>query len=348
MIAMKVFITGGCGLIGSTTAEYYASKGHKVIVFDNLERQRLAKTGWRSEKIQKYNWIYLSQFTNIELVEGDIREKSKMLEAAKNCDYIIHAAAQTAMTDSIEDPEADFYINALGTFNTLEVARYYRVPIVYCSTNQVYGDVASKLVVEDETRFRAVKTPLIDESYPIGSGTLAPYGCSKLAADLYVQNYARIYPLRTAVFRLSSIYGPRQFAHEGQGWVAHLVIKGMLDQPITIFGTGKQTRDVLFAPDLARAFDCFYQRGHNGVYNVGGGEDNTISVLELLEVIRQMTGKKLKLRSDKERVGDKKYFVSDISKAKRELGWEPKISREEGISMLIEWVKKNKSIFRKS
>lgn len=356
---MRILITGGCGFIGTNTAEHYASKGDEVVVFDNLSKQRLAKDEWRSQGIRKYNWNYLSRFRNVYLVPhifGDVRKPDQVFRAAKGCDYIIHAAAQTSMVSSIEDPRTDFEINALGTFNVLEAARRFDIPLVYCSTADVYGNVIDELhwlkrfrvvsLVEDKKRFRAtVGNPLIDEGFPIGLGTLSPVGCSKLAGDLYAQEYAKVYGLDTAVFRLSCVYGPKQFGREDQEWFAHFVIRALLEQPIKIFGGGKQVRDILYVTDVAEVFDCFYEKRSRGVYNIGGGENNTMSALEFIDLIEKITGRRPEVRYGLKRSKENRYFACDISKAKQELGWEPKVSAERGVSMLINWVKENESIF---
>ena len=347
---MKILITGGSGFVGSHVSEYYAKKGDEVIVFDNLSRGETLKTA--DKRQTSYNWDHLKKVENIELVRGDIRRADDVVTAAEGVDAIIHTAAQVAVTSSVEDPRTDFEINALGTFNVLEAARKSEnsPAVVYCSTNKVYGENVNKIPVkEEETRYVFEGLDGVPETLSIDLCEHTPYGCSKLAGDLYVQDYVKLYGLRTAVFRMSCIYGTRQFGNEDQGWVAHFVISTLTGKPLTIYGDGKQVRDVLYVSDLVRAYDLFLESNERGaVYNIGGGPKNTISLLELLDLLEEEAGKRSEITFSDWRPSDQKVYISDISKAERELNWRSQTSVKDGVERLIEWVEEHKFLFELS
>ena len=345
---MKVLITGGAGFVGSHVAEHYAKNGNEVICYDNLSREELLK-----KKIDiMYNWNYLKQFPKIQLIKADIRDFQKLKETVKDVDIIIHAAAQTAVTTSVEDPKTDFEVNSLGTFNVLEAARLSKVNpvIVYCSTNKVYGNNVNNIqTIENETRYVFEKKfeNGVPEEFSIDFCEHTPYGCSKLSGDLYVQDYGHLYKLKTGVFRMSCIYGTRQFGVEDQGWLAWFAIATVLGIPITIYGDGKQVRDTLYVEDLVRAFDLFANSNlKQEIFNIGGGPKNSLSLLELLEMLKKMTGKNSELKYGDWRPSDQKVYISDISKLKEKLGWEPKINPEEGVKKLVKWIEENKNSLR--
>jgi len=335
--------------VGSHVSEYYAKKGDEVIVFDNLSRGETLKTADRRESSINYNWNHLKNVENIELVKGDIRKGDEIIKAADGVDAVIHAAAQVAVTSSVNDPRMDFEINVLGTFNVLEAARKSKndPAVVYCSTNKVYGENVNQVPVkEEDTRYVFDGIDGVPETLSIDLCEHTPYGCSKLAGDLYAQDYAELYGLKTAVFRMSCIYGTRQFGNEDQGWVAHFVISTVMGKPLTIYGDGKQVRDILYVSDLVRACDIFLESNKkSGVYNIGGGPKNTISLLELLDLLEEETGKRSEITFSTWRPSDQKVYISDITKAKKELGWEPKIEPKEGIKELIEWIKEKENVF---
>ena len=345
---MKVLVTGGSGFVGSHVADYYAKKGYDVICYDNISRATLLK----KELNTTYNWDYLKQFSNVKLIKGDIRDFEKLKDVMKDVDVIIHTAAQTAVTTSVTDPKADFEANVLGTFNVLEAARLANTDptIVYCSTNKVYGENVNKIdVLEKDSRyvFEDKFKMGVSETFSIDLCEHTPYGCSKLSGDLYVQDYGHLYGLKTGVFRMSCIYGTRQFGVEDQGWVAWFTIATLLEKPITIYGDGKQVRDVLYVKDLVNAFDLFVNSNlKQGVFNTGGGANNTISLLELLDLLQKLTGKKSELTFSDWRPSDQKVYISDISKIGEKLDWKPQISPEEGVLKLVEWVKGNKDILK--
>lgn len=333
---MRVLITGGAGFIGSHTAEFFAKRDKKVTVLDDLSKIIGAK----------YNWNYLKKYKNIDLVLGSILEKDKIWDLIKRTDIIIHTAAQTAVTTSIYEPDLDFDENTIGTFEILEAARKCgEKTIIFCSTNKVYGDNINKIdIFPQKSRyiFKSKYKRGIPETFPIDLCTHTPYGCSKLAADLYMQEYAHLYSLKVGIFRMSCIYGERQFGAEDQGWVAWFAIATALGRPITIYGDGKQVRDILHVGDLLEAYQSFVQSDiQNGVFNIGGGPQNTISLLELLDLLEELTGKRSKAEFADWRAGDQRIYISDIGKARRVLKWSPKISSRDGIERLVKWVEKN-------
>jgi CDP-paratose 2-epimerase len=345
---MKVLVTGGAGFVGSHAAEYYAGRGDEVIVYDNVSRAKLLN--YKTSNAM-YNWNYLKDSFDTTLVKGDIRDAKQLEKASNGVDVIIHAAAQTAVTTSVLDQRTDFEINALGTFNVLEAARKNKAAVVYCSTNKVYGDNVNKIKVkEQETRYEFADKNFsrgIPEIFSTDLCEHTPYGASKFSGDVYVQDYALRNEIDAAVFRMSCIYGTRQFGVEDQGWVAWFTIATLLGKPITIYGDGKQVRDMLYITDLVAAFDAFVQkrnRLHHGVYNMGGGAENTMSLLELLGYLEEITGKRSKVSFDDWRPSDQKVYISDISKAEKELGWKPEVNSREGVKKLIDWVSENKTL----
>ena len=345
---MKIVVTGGAGFIGSHIAEFYSKQGNDVFVFDNLSRAILLK---KNIKNIDYNWNYLKKFKNIQLIKGDIKNFKEIEKVSKNADAIIHAAAQTAVTSSVVDPLSDFETNALGTFNVLEAARRNDVKsIVYCSTNKVYGGNVNNInVYEKELRYIFEKKYQkgISENFPMDLCEHSPYGCSKLTGDLYTQEYGKLYGIKTGVFRMSCIYGTRQFGVEDQGWVMWFTIAALLDKPITIYGDGKQVRDILYITDLVELFDKLINSNlKNVVLNVGGGPRNTLSLLELIELLGKKTGKKINIKFSNWRASDQKVYISDISKAIKMLGWKPKISTPEGIKKIYDWVSSNLILFK--
>jgi CDP-paratose 2-epimerase len=342
----RVLVTGGAGFVGSHAVEYYAEQGADVTALDNLSRIDTLETADESRNTAAYNWEYISEsYPDVDLVEGDIRDEDLMEDVVEGHDAIVHTAGQVAVTASIQDPRTDFEVNALGTFNVLEAARKADSDpaVVIASTNKVYGDNVNEIPVrEEETRYWYDDLEYEDgipESLSIDDCEHTPYGVSKLSADLYVQDYADRGEVEAAAFRMSCIYGTRQFGNEDQGWVAHFALSTLRDEPLTIFGDGKQVRDVLYVKDLIRAYDAFLSdpRGKSGVYNIGGGPDNTTSLVEFLDLLEDKTGKRTDISFDEWREGDQKVYVSDISRARDELDWEPRVDFEEGIDRFVNW-----------
>jgi CDP-paratose 2-epimerase len=341
----KVFITGGCGFLGSHVCEYYVRKGIQVTAYDNMTKYELQRTGFAAELARNYNWDYLKSL-GVNLVKADVRNFDELMDAASGSDYIIHTAAQPAMTISWEDPRLDITTNVMGTFNVLEAARKLKVPVACCATIHIYGNKINDSLKETDKQY--VREPAgINEDYPTLEGTLTPLHASKAAGDCYVRVYIDTYQLEAASFRLTGIYGTRQLGGEDHGWVANFAIRSVLDWPVTIFGTGKQVRDIIYATDICAAFDAFYKTRKAGIYNIGGGKQTAISLLECIDMIDKINGVRPKVQFAPDRHGDLRYFICDISKAQKELGWSPRIMPEEGIERLLSWIKENKSIFNK-
>ena len=344
---MKILITGGAGMVGSHAAEYFALKGDTVTVFDNLMRSKLF--GYDKKSVE-YNWNYLPKYKNIKRILGDIRNNDDLKKAVtKDTDVVIHTAGQPGVGFSIENPYEDYSINAFGTFNVLEHVRKIcpGTVFIYCSTNKVYGENVSNLPLsEKDTRYCFTDTGAIDENFGIDLTPHTPYGVSKYVGDIYTQEYASTYGIKACTFRMSCTYGTRQFGFEGQGWLAHFIISNITNRPVTVYGDGKQVRDVLFVKDLIRAFDLFIKSDINSeVFNIGGGSGNTISLLEFIDMIETKTGKKTKVRFDKWRPSDQKVYISDISKVKKVLRWSPTTQIHEGIEEVLDWVKRHAQFF---
>jgi len=341
---MKILVTGGAGFVGSHLCEHFAEEGFEVIALDNLKRGEILGKNINS----RYNVDFLKSLNQVEFVEGDITKFSTLQEVSKNADAIIHTAAQVAVTTSLENPRKDFEINALGTFNVLEAARLNDCAVVYCSTNKVYGDNVNQVSIKElDTRYAFADDAFngIPETFQTDLCEHTPYGSSKLAGDIYVQDYAHVYGLKTGIFRMSCIYGTRQFGVEDQGWIAWFTIATLTGKPITIYGDGKQVRDVLYVTDLVAAFDAFLKNGLAGeVFNIGGGAENTLSLLELIEILERLTGKEITPGYDNWRPSDQKVYISDTGKARKLLGWRPKVSPEKGVEQIVQWVMKNKNI----
>jgi len=350
----RVLVTGGGGFIGSHVAEYYASSGVDVTVLDNLSRTEMLDDASTSEEIRQYNWAYLDeQYPEVELVQGDVRDAELVADLAEGQDGIVHTAGQVAVTASLMDPRADFETNALGTFNVLEGARTAEndPAVVFASTNKVYGDNVNEIPVEEgDTRFRYSDPSFADgipETLSIDGCEHTPYGVSKLAADLYVQDYATRGVIDGASFRMSCIYGTRQFGNEDQGWIAHFVLSALRGDDITIFGNGKQVRDALFVEDLVEAYDAYLREpaGKPSVFNIGGGAEHTTSLLELLGMLEEEFDLDPAYSFDDWREGDQKVYVSDIGRAKSALDWQPTVGLREGIGEMIRWYEKTFEVF---
>lgn len=344
---MRVLVTGGAGLVGSHCAEFYAQKKCKVVVLDNLMRSVLF--GYDKASVE-YNWNYLTKYKNITRIKGDVRAKKDVMSAlGSGVDLVIHTAGQPGVPSSVRMPIDDFNINAFGTLNVLECLRRKspKATFIYTSTNKVFGENVDTIpLVEYKSRYVFKGRKGIDNKFPTDLTGHTPYGVSKLVGDLYVQEYAHIYNMRTAVFRMSCIYGTRQFGFEDQGWVAWFIIANIIGKPITIYGDGKQVRDLLYVTDLACVFDKFYNsKIHHDVFNVGGGAENTISLLEFVQKLEHITGRKNNISFAPWRPSDQKVYVSDISKARKMLKWQPKISIDAGINRLTRWVMSNKKFF---
>ncbi|MGD8555528.1 MAG: SDR family NAD(P)-dependent oxidoreductase [Anaerolineales bacterium] len=340
---MKVLITGGAGFIGCNTADRLLRDRHQVVIVDNLSRPG-------SEE----NMAWLAECHGEVLFHKvDIRDYEgfkSVLTEHKPIDLVLHFAAQVAVTTSVTDPREDFEINALGTLNVLEALRALGLDpvLLYSSTNKVYGELDGVPVAEDENRYRLLELPGgVPEEAQLDF--YSPYGCSKGAADQYVRDYHRIYGMRTIVFRNSCIYGPRQFGVEDQGWLAWFVIAAVLGWPITIYGDGKQVRDVLYVDDLVQAMMLAVEKietTQGRVYNVGGGPEYSLAVWrEFGPLLEEILGKEIPVSYEAWRPGDQRIYVSDISRAQRDFGWKPKIGVREGIKRLAAWVQAHRDLF---
>ena len=339
-----ILITGGCGFIGTNAAAYYFKKRYKVIAFDNLSRNG-AKENLKWLKNRRGNFIF---------VKGDIRDDKKLLSIFKKYkpDLVLALAAQTTMVNSIKNPREDFEINALGTFNTLEAMRKTKSKAVaiFSSTNKVLGDLSYIPTIEKEKRYEYNKyIKGVDENFPLNF--FGPYGNSKGCGDQYFLDYARIFGLNTIVFRQSTIYGPHQFGIEEQGWIAWFCNCLIFGKPVTIYGSGKQVRDVLYIDDLISAYDLAamnIKKTRGKAYNIGGGPKFSLSLLELIEILEKISAKSINYKFGLWRSGDQKIYISDITRAKKDFGWSPKISPKEGVKKLYNWISGNKTLIKKS
>jgi len=314
----RVLITGGAGFLGVNAAMHLVADGWHVTVLDNLSRPGTERN---------LKWLITQHPARTSFVKEDVRNASALAEQVKNQDAILHLAGQVAVTTSLVDPTTDFEVNAAGTLNVLEAVRRHnpKAPLVFASTNKVYGKLDRNNIA-------------CKESQPIDFHS--PYGCSKGAADQYVRDYARCFQMNTVVLRQSCIYGAHQYGTEDQGWVAHFVHSILNDRPLTIYGDGSQVRDLLDARDLCALYATVIDqinKTRGQIFNVGGGPENQRNLLEVINQIGELTHRKPKFSFADWREGDQTYYVSDITKAKQELRWEPRIPFDRGLKDLIAW-----------
>ena len=334
---MNHLITGGAGFIGYNLAYALLRDGEDVTIFDNFSRPLVL------HNLEQLLGIFGSRF---RLVQADVRDEHAVSQAVEGHDVVYHLAAQVAVTSSVGNPRHDFEVNALGTFNVLEAARRSQPSpvVIFASTNKVYGGMEQVAIAEELTRYRYRDLPCgLPEGQPLDFHS--PYGCSKGAADQYVRDYARIYGLKTVVFRQSCIYGPHQFGIEDQGWAAYFAIAGLSGKPITIYGDGKQVRDMLYIDDLVAAYRLALQqidKTRGQIYNIGGGPQNTLSIwAEYGPLLEAQIKRSVVVKHAHLRPGDQLVYVSDIRKAQRDFDWQPRVSVPEGIAQLVDWVKAN-------
>lgn len=338
----KYLVTGGAGFVGCNLVNRLVAQGEDVIAFDNLSRRGVT---------ENLKWLRESHGEkSFRFYEGDIRNFEQISDAMRGVDVVFHFAGQVAVTTSVTNPREDFDINALGTFNVLEAARAQSTPptVIFTSTNKVYGGLDNVRIHETETRYELSDLPLgIKEDHPLDF--YSPYGCSKGTADQYVRDYGRIYGIPTVVLRMSCIYGYRQFGIEDQGWIAWFLIASVLGKQITIYGDGKQTRDILFIEDLVDLFQLVANnpdKVKGQIFNVGGGRANSISVWhELWPQMEKSLGFKPNVSRGDWRPGDQRIYISDTTKAEKLLGWKPKVSVAEGVEHIVSWIKENKHMF---
>lgn len=337
---MKLLITGGCGFLGSNLAAHALTQGVELCVFDSLYRHG-----------SQNNLQWLRSQGSFEFVHGDIRNVNDVQRviARFKPDTVFHLAGQVAMTTSIADPRMDFEVNALGTLNLLEAVRVH-VPeavVIYSSTNKVYGDLEQYQYHETDTRYVCVDHPNgFNEASPLDFHS--PYGCSKGSADQYLLDYHRIFGLKTLVFRHSSMYGGRQFATADQGWIgwfcqmAAETTAGRRSEPFTIAGNGKQVRDVLHADDMISLYyaaSAQLDRLQGRAFNIGGGIDNSLSLLELFALLEAATGRPLDYRQLPPRESDQRFFVADITAIQQAIGWAPRVSSRDGVLRMLAWTR---------
>lgn len=329
-------ITGGAGFIGTNLAHRLLTNGRRVLILDNLSRPGVQRN---------LQWLLSQHDTGLEVEHADVLDTKAVRKAVDRASEVYHLAAQVAVTTSLETPLHDFEVNARGTLNVLEAVRGRRepLPLIFTSTNKVYGSLPDVQLTKQGQRYVPVNSEVaargIDERRPLDFRS--PYGCSKGAADQYVLDYARCFGLPTVVFRMSCIYGPHQFGTEDQGWVAHFLIRAHDGQPITLYGDGCQVRDVLFVEDLVDAFACAMQsmeRIAGQAFNIGGGPTNTVSLLELLDLMQERLALKVTTRFSAWRNADQRYYVTNPGRFTAATGWLPSTSVQQGIGLLNDWL----------
>ncbi|HBG07768.1 MAG: NAD-dependent dehydratase [Geobacteraceae bacterium GWC2_58_44] len=331
-----ILVTGGAGFIGTNLVKRLVEEGRRVIVYDNLSRQGVEKN---------LLWLRESCGDRLEVRIADIRNSVLLAEAVAEAQHVFHFAAQVAVTTSVENPAADFAVNALGAFSLLEAIRKAKHPpsLLFTSTNKVYGGIEGCSIRKNGSRYEPVDRELRENG--LGEATqldfLSPYGCSKGSADQYVLDFARSFGINAAVFRMSCIYGPHQYGTEDQGWVAHFAIRTLQNNPITLYGDGCQIRDLLFVEDLVDALcraRLIMPQIAGQAFNIGGGPQRSVSLWELLELLRSLHGGLPEISSDDWRTGDQKYYVSDTRKFHRATGWTARHSVEDGVKRLYGWL----------
>jgi CDP-paratose 2-epimerase len=337
----SALIFGGAGFVGSNWAyRLLQSTDARVHIFDNLSRPGVR---------ENLEWLRRvpGACERLKVTIGDVRDACRVERAVRGATEIYHFAAQVAVTSSLDDPRLDFEINVGGTLNILEAARKSRTRpfLLFTSTNKVYGCLQSRTLAPMARRYSSLEPEGISESQPLDF--FSPYGCSKGAADQYVHDYSRIFGLPTVVFRMSCIAGPHQFGNEDQGWVAHFLYAGLQDKLVTIYGDGRQVRDVLYVDDLIRAFELVRDNLENTagqVYNVGGGGENSVSLLEVIDEIQQLTGKRQRYRLEQPRLGDQLYYVTNYSKLQQHTGWRPQVGVRSTLENMYMWWKQNREV----
>ena len=332
---MRTLITGGAGFVGTNLAARLLREGREVLVLDSLARPGVE---------ENLRWLRDTFGAALSVEVGDVRDPVLVCKAVARANAVFHFAAQVAVTTSLVHPLDDFEVNARGTLNVLEAIRRRPSPppLVFTSTNKVYGALCDLAVRRSARRYEprddGARTG-VGEDRPLDFHS--PYGCSKGAADQYVRDYARTYGLSTTIFRMSCIYGPHQFGTEDQGWVAHFLIQALQGRPITVYGDGHQVRDILFVDDLVEAFLLALQRMETATgqaFNIGGGPANAVSLLELLDLIGELAGRRPRVILDDWRPGDQKYYVSDTTRFEQATGWRPSTSVRSGLEQLAEWL----------
>ena len=336
-LVSKAMVTGGAGFVGSNYASHLLQAGHAVVIYDDFSRG----VGC----LRNVEWLKSHQNgKRLSVVNGGVADLESLSAAAKDCDLIVHAAAQVSVPKSISGPGLDFRSNALGTFNVLETARALETDpvLLYTSSNKVYG-IPNAPLQEQEFRydFEGLSNG-VDETFPIKGEE--PYGVSKAAGDLYLHAYSEQYGLKSVSFRCSCMFGPHQYGKEEQGWVAWFCIAAALGKPLSIYGDGKQVRDLLYIDDVVHAFDLATKnidRVRGEAINLGGGKENVASLLETIAYLESLTNRKMHLTFKDWRPGDNKCYYTDCSKARELMNWKSTVPWKEGVSKTLDWVKSN-------
>lgn len=336
MSGRPVLVTGGCGFIGSNISDALAARGQDVLILDSLTRSGVQDNA---------HWLKNRHGDRVEIKIADVRDTDAVAAAVSRAEAVIHLAGQVAVTSSLDRPIDDFEINARGTLNVLEAVRLSNpaAPVLFASTNKVYGRLLGngdiQRVGERYAPRDAALAAGVDENRPLD--LYSPYGCSKGTADQYVRDYARVFGLKSAVLRMSCIYGPRQYGTEDQGWIAHFLIQAIRGLPITIYGDGYQVRDALHVSDAVAAWLGMLDRIDavaGSIFNLGGGPANAVSLRELLAMIAQLRGRALATRFDDWRPGDQPWYVSDVRALSKAVGWQPRIGLRDGLVTLDDWL----------
>jgi CDP-paratose 2-epimerase len=331
-----VLITGGAGFVGTNLAARLVEEGARIRILDNLSRAGVERN---------LGWMRATLGEAVEFIRGDVRDRDAVARAVAGASAVLHLAAQVAVTTSLQDPIGDFEVNARGTLQVLEAVRALpdRPPLIFTSTNKVYGALDDVELALGGARCAPLDRHLrlhgLSEARPLDFHS--PYGCSKGAADQYVLDYARTYRLPAVVLRMSCVYGPHQHGTEDQGWVAHFLIRALEGEPITLYGDGRQVRDVLHAEDLAEAFVQALRRMDRiagKAFNIGGGPANTVSLLELVELIGQVQGRRPRIRFGAWRPADQRWYVSDTERFRAATGWVPRVDVRTGVRRLNDWL----------
>lgn len=331
-----ILITGGAGFIGTNLADRLLSSGQHVILYDNVSR-----CGVR----QNLEWLRAKHADELTILTADTRDRDALKKAATGSSAVFHFAAQVAVTTSLTFPELDFDVNVRGTLNLLEVLREMRnpPPLIFTSTNKVYGSLPGVAIRIHGRRYEPVDAMIqargVSEDQRLEF--YSPYGCSKGAADQYILDYARSFGLPAVVFRMSCIYGPHQHGNEDQGWLAHFIIRTLRGDGITLYGDGRQVRDILFVEDLVDALLLAKENAREfagTAFNIGGGPHNSVSLLELVDLIAEIHGQSPQLESADWRMGDQRYYVSDCTKFQTAAGWSPSVCVTDGVHRLYKWL----------
>ncbi|HZU20380.1 MAG TPA: NAD-dependent epimerase/dehydratase family protein [Gaiellaceae bacterium] len=340
----RVVVTGGAGFVGANLVSRLVEDGEDVVVLDSLARAGVERN---------LRWLKAVHGERVRFERSDVRDREVVRRALRRADAVFHLAAQVAVTTSLDDPVDDFRANVEGTINVLEEARRLDEPpfVLFTSTNKVYGSLADLELRRRDDRWepadRAIAEHGLSESRPLDFCT--PYGCSKGAADQYVLDYAKSYGLPTVVFRMSCIYGPHQHGNEDQGWVAHFAICALDEEPITLYGDGAQVRDLLFVDDLVEAMQLARANADavaGTPFNMGGGPDNAISLLEVLEQLAELHGRMPAVRFAAERKGDQRYYVADTRRFRAATGWRPRVDVGDGVERLYRWLAQERAAAR--